>query len=199
MTNTVMLKGQSLDINPFNAIYWTVKHITVIEKTQHGKIQVLPFFFFFFISADIKNTVSMLHSLHQGPDWWGKKKTKIPLMYKMQRWGSVTYSDGDTVITNFASRNDTLPLVDTVSNKNDTTQLTEPVEQQGKTLHADQTSNLTVANSIKRHYIQDFIKGYDCVLMMACDVAEKDEVRTSVPYRDWHIFKSHNVCFYFMY
>lgn len=68
-------------------------------------------------------------------------------MYKMQRWGSVSNSDGDTVIANFASRHDTLPPVHTVSNINDTTKLTEPVEQQ--VLLAGQASNLTVANSIK--------------------------------------------------
>lgn len=72
-------------------IYWTVKHITVMEKTKLGKIQVLPFF-----SADNMNTVSMLHSLHEGLDWWGKKELK-------SHW-CIKFRVGDKLVTQMATQ-----------------------------------------------------------------------------------------------
>lgn len=55
-------KGHSLSL----FIYQNVKHFTVKEKPQFGKSQVFPF------SQQTIWTVSMLHSLHEGLDWWNK-------------------------------------------------------------------------------------------------------------------------------
>lgn len=49
----------------------------------------------------------------------------------------------------------------TVLNRLVTAKLTEPAEQQGLMLHSGQALNLTVANSIKKHYIQDFIEDFN--------------------------------------
>lgn len=55
-----------------------------------------------------------------------------------------------------------------ISNRLVTTKLTEPTEQPEVKLHPGQALKLTVAKLCKKLYIQDFIKGCDCVLMWRC-------------------------------
>lgn len=88
-------KGHSLSL----FIYRNVKHFTVKEKPQFGKSQVFPF------SQQTIWTVSMLHSLHEGLDWWKKTTTRntIPLILRIQFERSASNSEDDTVKTNFAN------------------------------------------------------------------------------------------------
>lgn len=80
-----------------------VKYLTVKDKPPTSQNSSSSF------SQQTISEESMIHSLHEGQDWWSKiiKKNTILLICKIQCSRSVSDSDDDTVEASFASGRDT--------------------------------------------------------------------------------------------
>ena len=131
-------------------------------------------------------TASLLHSLHEGPDWWQETKT-IPLIYKIQYHRWVTQSEA-----HFAGAHDL--HTHTVSyTKHVITRLTRAsgAARGNAALWSGLESPRSKNTASKTTTFKTCIKHCDCGSMWRCS-NERDEVRKSAGNR--HIVKTYNRC-----